>query len=110
MSAKDFTINQTQLDALVEQNDLVGDFARMESIYGCLAVQHTSETRVDLLTFDLAYLIAGYAYEDDLMTSPLVTVRQIMADLEPKTRHHSTRSVTFWENVGIREKVEVSMD
>ena len=104
MSAKDFYVTDQALLRALRDNGVEAeqDPNELHAIYGCAAIIHTSETRVDLINFDLAYQIAGYAREDDLMVTPIATVRQVIADLEPKTRHLPTRTVTFWENVGVQ--------
>lgn len=103
MSAKDFTITTDTVRQVLAANDIENEQNPVEqyAIYGCVAIEHTLDDRVDLLTHDLAYRIAGIQFEEELLVDPVQTIRQIIKDLEVKTRNWPTRTVTFWENVGL---------
>ncbi|WIC88901.1 hypothetical protein SEA_SHAGRAT_32 [Rhodococcus phage Shagrat] len=100
MSDKDFTVTAETVHQILNANAVEKKQNPVEqyAVYGCVAIEHHSEDRVDLFTFDLAHRIAELAGHG---TNRLV-IRQIIADLEPKTRHWPTRSITFWENVGLQ--------
>ena len=104
MSAKDFHVTPDIVKRVLAANAVTREQnpAEQFAIFGCVAIEHDVDDRVDLLTYDLAYQIAGRAFEEQLLVDPIATVRQIAADLEPKTRHWPTRSITFWENVGLQ--------
>ncbi|MBM4617962.1 hypothetical protein GS540_29085 [Rhodococcus hoagii] len=106
MSAKDFTITTDTVRQVLDVNDITREQNPVEqyAIYGCVAIEHDLDDRVDLLTHDLAYRIAATtpALEEALGVDPVATVRQIIKDLEVKTRNWPTRTVTFWENVGLQ--------
>ncbi|WIF20521.1 hypothetical protein SEA_JFLIX2_30 [Rhodococcus phage Jflix2] len=100
VSAKDFIITTDTVRQVLAANDIEREQNPVEqyAIYGCVAIEHTLDDRVDLLTYDLACRIAEIEGHG---TNRLI-IRQIIADLEVKTRNWPTRTVTFWENVGLQ--------
>lgn len=99
MSAKDFTITTDTVRQVLDVNDITREQNPVEqyALYGCVAIEHDMDDRVDLLTYDLACRIAEIEGHG---TNRLI-IRQIIKDLEVKTRNWPTRTVTFWENVGM---------
>lgn len=99
MSPKDFTVTTDTILQVLAANEITREQSPLANyaIYGCAAIEHDPEDRADLLTFDLAVRIAEIEGHG---TNRLV-IRQIIADLEPKTSEWTTRTVTSWGNVGI---------
>lgn len=105
MSAKDYTVWAQVVRDIIEANGIEREQNPVQqfAVYGCVAIEHEVDDRVDLLTYDLAHRIATTTpdLEETLSIDPVAAVRQIIADLEPTTRHLPTRSITFWNNVGL---------
>lgn len=108
----DFTATRADLTRIAYENDvdvetdengvsrqILTDYSG-RSMYGrrCVAIIHTSETRVDMLTYDLAAAIAG-------PDADAGDVRAVMADLEPEQDTLGYRTVTYWKNVAAGEFV-----
>lgn len=106
----DFCITAKELRCVIEEFDLE-DPQPLEFNGGFAGVLHTSEIRPELLTFELATVI--YEQDSDLKArrktdSVFHDVRQIIADLEPRSSWHvdHQRTVTYWKNVGVRPTEE----
>lgn len=105
MSDYDFYVTAADLLAVSEEFEL-DDPQPLEFDGGFVGLLHTSEIRAELLTFELAtYLYNGDVGEKRRIGSIFYDLRQIIADLEPRTSFHVDhgRSVTYWKNVGLRE-------
>lgn len=108
VSDKDFTVTAETVRQILEANAVEQKQNPIElyALYGCVAVEHHFEDRVDLFTFDLAYRIAATtpALEEALGVDPVATVRQIISDLEVHTSHLAATStwITHWKNVGMQ--------
>lgn len=102
MSDKDFTVTAETVRQILEANAVEQKQNPIElyALYGCVAVEHHYEDRVDLFTFDLAHRIAELAGHG---TNRLV-IRQIISDLEVHTSHLAATStwITHWKNVGMQ--------
>ncbi|AEV51997.1 hypothetical protein [Rhodococcus phage REQ1] len=105
MSEKDFTVTVDDIHAVLDGSEISRkqNAARLSTVYDAAAVEHHYEDRVDVMTMDLAYCIARLQFPEDLADSPLVTVRRIVEDLEPRTSHLAGDNVfiTVWKNVGV---------
>ena len=113
MSEKDFHVPAEDINVILtgQEVEIQQNAAHLHSVYGAAAVQHHFEDRVDILTMDLAYCIARHQFPEDLKADPLLTVRRIVEDLEPRTSHLAgdNRFVTVWKNVGI-EATKADLD
>ena len=104
--------NMAEYDFYISATDLLkiaGEFALedpqpLEYDGGFVGLLHTSEIRAELLTFELAtYLYNGDIGEKRRTGSVFYDLRQIIADLVPRTSFHvdHRREVTYWKNVGL---------
>lgn len=105
MSDKDFTVTAEAIHRVLDGSEIARkqNVVRLYAVYGGAAVEHHYEDRVDVMTLDLAYCIAGQQFPEELQVDPLITVRRIVEDLEPRTSHLAGDNVfvTVWKNVGV---------
>lgn len=103
MSEYDFTIDASDLLKIAAEFELP-DPQPLEFDGGFVGLLHHSEIRAELLTFELAtYLYNGDVGERRRTGSVFYDLRQIIADLEPRTSFHvdHAKNVTYWKNVGL---------
>ncbi|AEV52000.1 hypothetical protein [Rhodococcus phage REQ1] len=106
MNGYDFYVKAGDLLAIVAEFEL-GEPQPLQYDGGFVGLLHTSEVRPELLTYELA----TYLYKGDVGTKVrtgtiFYDLRQIIADLEPRTSFHvdHRREVTYWKNVGLLEE------
>lgn len=105
MSDKDFTVTAETVRQILEANAVEQKQNPIElfALYGCVAIEHHFEDRVDLLAFDLAVeIVKGLDWAKGGDT--LKIVRGVIADLEVHTSHLAGTGtfITHWKNVGLQ--------
>lgn len=110
MAEYDFYIPATSLLKIAAEFEL-DDPQPLEYDGGFVGLLHDSEIRPELLTFELAtYLYDGDVGERQRTGTIFYDLRQIIADLEPRTSYHvdHRRDVTYWKNVGLASEEGVA--